>query len=126
MAYQHPRLIERLEERLGMTNAEAREKFADLKRFLYLCAVSAESLAPTEQIDEVWHNFMLYSEDYARFCDTLCGGMIHHRPWNKAEVAASDWSIVQRTRQLAEATYGAELSANWDYAEHPGSCDHGS
>lgn len=126
MSYHHPRLLERLVERLGMDPDEAREKFEDTRRFLYLSGTTAEVLAPTEQIDEVWHNFMLYSKDYAEFCTTHFGSTIHHNPWSKAEVAESDWSVVRRTRELAERVFGAELSANWDYAEHPGSCDQGS
>jgi hypothetical protein len=122
MAYQHPRLLNRLVEKVGMEPASAHEMFEDTKRFLYLCAVVDEPLAPTEQIDEVWHNFILYTRDYATFCQSHFGFMIHHVPWNKAEVAQSDGTIVKRTRAAAEAVFGPSLSSHWEYAEHPGSC----
>ena len=126
MSYQHPWLLARLVERVGLDAVVAQELFDETKRFLYLCAVSDQPLAPTARIDEVWHNFMLYSEDYAEFCDSQFGFMIHHRPWSKAEVAASDWSIVHRTRKLAESVFGANLSKDWDYVAHPASCGTGN
>jgi hypothetical protein len=102
MSYRHSRLLTRLHEKVGMDEINARERFEDTKRFLYLCAISEEPLAPTEQIDEVWHNFILYTRDYVDFCDTHFGFFLHHIPWSKAEVAQSDGSIVRKTREFAE------------------------
>jgi hypothetical protein len=126
MAYEHPRLLTRLEEKVGMDASTARETFEDVKRFLYLCAIANEPLAPTEQIDEVWHNFILYTQDYATFCQTHFGFPIQHVPWNNSEVADSDGSIVRRTRENAERVFGQSLSANWEYKTHPGSCGYGT
>jgi hypothetical protein len=126
MAYQHPQLLTRLEERIGLDIAVARQLFEETKRFLYLCATSDSPMAPTARIDEVWHNFMLYSEDYTQFCESQFGFVIHHRPWSNAEVAASDWSIVHRTRRRAEDVFGPDLSSDWDYAVHPASCGTGN
>jgi hypothetical protein len=30
--------------------------------------------------DSIWHNFILYTEDYAEFCDKVAGRFIHHQP----------------------------------------------
>ena len=125
-SYQHPQLLTRLVEKVGMDADSARVLFEETKRFLYLCAITDQPLAPTALIDEVWHHFMLYSEDYAAFCNDKFGFMINHRPWSNAEVAASDWSIVRRTRKLAEDVFGEDLSSNWDYTVHPASCGTGN
>jgi hypothetical protein len=31
-------------------------------------------------LDEMWHAFILHTEDYGAFCDRYFGRMIHHRP----------------------------------------------
>lgn len=122
MAYEHPRLLTRLIEKVGLDPESARTTFEDMKRFLYLCAISDEPHAPTEQIDEVWHNFILFTRDYAAFCLEHFGFVVHHVPWSKAEVGQSDGTIVRRTREAAERVFGTDLSSNWEYAAHPGSC----
>ena len=31
-------------------------------------------------VDEVWHNFILFTYEYANFCNELIGGYVHHVP----------------------------------------------
>lgn len=126
-AYEHPNLIERMVEKEGMEKEDAVALFGDLKRFLYLCMRNdtQKPLAPTEMIDTIWHNFILFTEDYRKFCEKYFNGFIHHRPLTSAEVSASDGSMVRNTREFAELMLGADLSENWQYFQHPGSCGFG-
>jgi hypothetical protein len=48
--------------------------------FLGTCARSAEPLAPSEVVDIGWHTFLLYTREYADFCDRVAGRFIHHEP----------------------------------------------
>ncbi|AKP72715.2 hypothetical protein Psal006b_00584 [Piscirickettsia salmonis] len=52
------------------------------KRFLYLLVKyrGKKSLVPTKEIDEFWHNHILYTERYMADCQALVGGYIHHHP----------------------------------------------
>jgi hypothetical protein len=49
--------------------------------FLGACASDhAEPLVPSELVDIGWHTFILYTQDYADFCDRVAGRFIHHTP----------------------------------------------
>lgn len=65
----------------------AAETLLELKRWFTLCALHPEKTYATGgQVDELWHTFILFTKDYARFCHDLTGGFIHHVP----EVASGD------------------------------------
>lgn len=46
---------------------------------LLLCALSGESVAPSNRVDLAWHEMMLFTRWYKSFCDSI-GGFIHHDP----------------------------------------------
>ena len=35
---------------------------------------------PSQVADELWHEFILYTKEYARFCDKAFGHFMHHTP----------------------------------------------
>jgi len=115
LAYQHPTLILRLHDKLGMSEHEAKELFDDLKRFLFLCATHREKLGPTDRIDEAWHNFILFTKDYRNFCNRLLGKFIEHVPITQAARSSKDGGTMRTTSRLARQAFGEELSSNWQY-----------
>ena len=51
------------------------------KRFLWLMVkYHDEGLVPTRDIDEFWHNHILYTQEYTKDCHALLGRYIHHKP----------------------------------------------
>lgn len=50
--------------------------------FLLLCAIktSNQPYSPSEMVDIGWHTFILYTREYAQFCDQIAGHFIHHSP----------------------------------------------
>lgn len=65
---------------LRMSDKTSHECFEELKRYLITKALHPElRLAPSSLVDEAWHLFIIFTEDYFAFCD-LVGGYIHHRP----------------------------------------------
>jgi hypothetical protein len=49
--------------------------------FLKLCAEDASgSYGPSELVDIGWHTFILYTREYAEFCQRVAGRFIHHAP----------------------------------------------
>ncbi len=56
--------------------------------FLKLCAeYPEEKFAPSKMVDVGWHTFILYTKEYADFCEKTAGYFIHHAP-NDREVKA--------------------------------------
>jgi hypothetical protein len=48
--------------------------------FLGACAVATAPIGPSDLVDIGWHTFILYTREYAQFCDQLAGRFIHHVP----------------------------------------------
>ncbi len=52
-----------------------------LKLELYFKEVMEKSVAiPTQEVDEVWHNFILHTRIYREYCLKYYGKFIHHNP----------------------------------------------
>ncbi|QTN29552.1 hypothetical protein HZ993_06965 [Rhodoferax sp. AJA081-3] len=59
----------------------AAETLLELKRWFTLCALHPEKTYATGgQVDAMWHTFILFTKDYARFCQEIAGTFIHHSP----------------------------------------------
>jgi hypothetical protein len=96
LAYRNPGVVRRYCREHAATQQEAEEVFRETLKWLYLCYRSAtdgpEGFACTmlpeiEKIDWMWHTFLLFTRDYAEFCERYFGMFLHHVP-NEAEDAA--------------------------------------
>jgi hypothetical protein len=94
LAYRHDGVMRRYVQEHQASPEEAAEVFQEMLKYLYLsyraatsepenfgCVVSDE----IEKIDWMWHMFLLFTIDYAEFCDCYFGFFLHHVP-NEAEV----------------------------------------
>lgn len=81
MAYEAPPLLlERFAKRYSISESEAGEGFDEVKKYLLLCAkVEGNPFPPGGYVDDMWHEFILFSLDYEKFCETL-GCYISHVP----------------------------------------------
>ena len=109
--YQHQVLLNKLQAELGITLTEAAVLFEDVKRFLALCVSTPQPLAPTKALDQGWHAFILFTNDYSSFCKQYCGHYVHHEPEDPL-APVKDYETVPRTRKLANIVFG-DLSPNW-------------
>jgi hypothetical protein len=93
LSYQHPDLLKRFQKDFDATPEVADAVFADLMRFLYLghrnLTLIQQGLEtdyvvaiypPLLAIDDMWHTFILFTRDYAEFCQNHFGYFIHHQP----------------------------------------------
>ncbi len=118
LAYRNDAVVARLEEELSLAAQDARILFDDVKRFLWLGAVTPRPIAPPPKIDDGWHLFILFTEDYAGFCHRYFGCFRHHRP-RRPDDAPDGGAAVRRTVEAIRERFGGpdSLSANWRYAE---------
>ena len=80
MSYQHRNLLRRMINKYGWSEPQAKKAFAEMKRFLSAAAVAPKPISPSETVDEIWHNFILFTKDYSEFCNKFFGKFIHHTP----------------------------------------------
>lgn len=87
--------------------------------FLKACGLKgAEArLSPSIQVDPGWHAFLLYTRDYAEFCERIAGRFIHHRPiWDR------DISSGAALARTIEAIHQTGLTVDNELWEAPESC----
>ena len=70
-----------LQDGLFRSRKEYLEAFTEVKKFLWLCAANDRSYPMMSRgIDELWHQFILFTVEYHNFCDRYFGQYIHHAP----------------------------------------------
>ncbi len=114
MAYQNNDVVNRIRQELKVSEEEANQLFTDLKRFLWLAAVTPPNTVPTPRIDEAWHCFVLYTKDYADFCDTYFGGFLHHAP-QRVDEKRLEHPDLFATINAMHQEFGGIPSVNWHY-----------
>lgn len=80
--------------RLGRENGWSHEQtmaaIEEYKKFIYLICVSPSPLTPSEVVDQVWHQHLLYTRSYwTGLCEGVLGRPIHHEPTKGGEAQAS-------------------------------------
>jgi hypothetical protein len=91
MSYDMTDVMARYAEKTRLPPDVLKEHEREIKRFLALSAANPGKYGMRGPLDELWHTFIIFTSSYARFCQRLGGGFIHHRPEppKKARVPAS-------------------------------------
>jgi hypothetical protein len=113
LSYQHPDLIARFVEEHHVPESYAQELFAETKKWLWLCNTNSLEGAKAPLIiypfmgalDEMWHSFILFSKDYATFCNDFFGEFIHHSPTPAREKAQHRDRLAADEEGLKEETH---------------------
>jgi hypothetical protein len=126
MLYRNPALVRYFAIEHGLKPVEAEELFADLKRWLWLCA-NKDQAGPLSLFDEMrvvdlfWHTFLMFTGDYLEFCERYFGSPILHQPEPHqdgqeaaAEQEAGDSLAEMRaTIQQVNRQLGPEVATRW-------------
>ncbi len=107
-----------------MSPKEAKDGVVELLKFLYLCANNNSVLTPSLRVDALWHEFILFSRSYTRFCDSHFSQYIHHEPSDSPNDEVHQY---QHTLQLYLKQFGKLNTDFWASAgiceKHCGSCE---
>lgn len=76
----HDGVLQKYADKYGVTIDEARELFEEMKKFLYICSINPKMSTPSIPVDNMWHQFILWTKDYANYCQENFGKFIHHFP----------------------------------------------
>jgi len=84
--YSNENVLFRFSNRYRIPEEEIRDLFQETKKFIAICTepniyVNDDLLI----IDEMWHNFILFTPAYAEFCQQFFQRFIHHIPMGKHE-----------------------------------------
>jgi hypothetical protein len=126
LAYRHPAVVRRYAKEHGATLGEAEAVFQETLKWLYLCyrgiiagpeSVGCPMTPEIAQLDEMWHTFMLFTRDYADFCERYFGFFLHHVPNEDEEETPEDPQTVraqlERHFGLVYDVLGEETLQSW-------------
>lgn len=75
------RLVNRIAKDESMERHLAERAMDQALAFLTLCARAPKvGYSPSPLVDIGWHTFILYTKEYASFCEQVAGRFIHHEP----------------------------------------------
>lgn len=73
----------------------------EYKKFIFLICISNEPLTPSDEIDQVWHLHLLYTESYwIELCEQTINRQIHHGPTKGKEEQSRFGDQYQHTLDL--------------------------
>ena len=94
----------------ALTPEQREQVFAGLREYFHLCNDAGRNMVamPSQVVDDAWHEFILFTRQYRRFCDRAFGRFLHHTP---AEAMASPTVAqdgIKRAWRLACAREGID------------------
>jgi len=103
----------RLAAENGWPSAYARAAIEEYRRFCYLAMTAGHTVVPSDEIDQVWHLHLLYSERYWNdFCGNVLGRPFHHVPaLGGAEDADRHRRLYAKTLSSYEKAFGTRPPA---------------
>src|SRR5262245_48977238 len=110
LAYRHPGVVRRYAREQHVSREEAEEVFREMLKWLYLCGrglredVACAMTAEIARLDEMWHTFLMFTRDYADFCERYFGFFLHHVP-NEDEEEVSE-GRAETVREQFERQFG--------------------
>lgn len=74
------RLVTRIAAEHNLSSEYADRIMSQTLAFLAACAFTGRPLTPSATVDIGWHAFILFTREYAEFCQRVAGRFLHHVP----------------------------------------------
>lgn len=125
LAYRNDDVVDGLLRSLSITKDEAESLFREGLKWLWYCNhPDTRNFRSIDSclliIDEVWHTFILYTNDYSKFCWHYFGHFIHHQPTTPDEIARQNeigkeqkHQTKRRQMELMYEILGKETFIRW-------------
>jgi hypothetical protein len=118
--FEAPYLIEKLlKDHVVDSAEEANALFTEVKRYLVLNQIDRTKAWKmySLRVDEVWHQFVLFTVEYSSFCDKYFGHYAHHAPSNAPDPGFGHRAPEATFAEFADRyleMFGTELPNVWD------------
>lgn len=76
----------------GLSMEIAQDHRHEMLRFLALCGTATQHgkfYGMTGAVDELWHTFVIFTREYAAFCDAVAGRFLHHVPEVEGQMSSN-------------------------------------
>ena len=82
---------------LSIKHKHDKMSFPENKSLDFICGIHSEM----KDIDDMWHTFLLFTQDYLSFCMQYLGGFFHHCPVTKKEQISTEAFELDLSRFLS-------------------------
>lgn len=97
LQYENEYVIKRYMHDFKKSKAYSKKTFKELLKFLWLARrahsrkdrVACSMYEGMIDVDNMWHTFIIFTEDYTSFCKKYFGEYLHHRPNNNSSRKAT-------------------------------------
>ena len=98
---------DRLARENGWTIDYSVRAILEYKKFIFLLTLSNHPLTPSDQVDQVWHLHLLYTQSYwDNFCHNILKQKIHHGPTKGGATEKDKYTNwYEKTKELYVATF---------------------
>lgn len=100
-SYAHSVRSRVIEAHPELTEQEYDWRWHELKRYFMLCAIMNRVPMFSSDMDELWHEMLMFTREYQQFSEAFFGRMLHHAPHSGGsqpmpeERAWFDWLYVE-------------------------------
>jgi len=105
IAYRNEDVLFRFSNMYDMSSDVVSDLFQETKKFIAI-AVNPNVYINEDLliIDEMWHNFILFTPVYAKFCERFFGRFVHHIPTSK-KTREAHWMLVEEDPESARKEF---------------------
>jgi len=93
-----------------------RKAILEYKKFMYLAGTSDFMVSPSEIVDTVWHQHLIFTKSYADFCEVVGKNIQHIPSTHNREDFEKFNQAKERTKKLYASTFGQQPPEIWEYA----------
>ncbi|MEM6830861.1 MAG: hypothetical protein AAF551_10135, partial [Bacteroidota bacterium] len=79
----------------------------EYKKFMFLICLSEHPLTPSDQVDQVWHLHLIYTESYwTDFCKNTLNRLVQHGPTKGGEAEKTKYNNwYEATKERYQSTF---------------------
>ncbi|MEE3040439.1 MAG: hypothetical protein VX948_06235 [Candidatus Latescibacterota bacterium] len=82
----------------SLSASDVEKVFDGLRQFFLIAHYAKKEVTmPSRLIDDAWHQFILFTDEYSRFCSGAFGKLFHHRPYTNDQDLKSHKRTVRET-----------------------------
>lgn len=99
--------IDRLARENGWKMEFALRVILEYKKFMFLICIADHPCTPSDQVDQVWHLHLLYTESYWEdFCEKTLNRKVHHGPTKGGSQERLKYNnLYELTKELYQKTF---------------------
>ena len=94
-----------------------KKAIAEYKKFMYLAGTSDFMVSPSEIVDVVWHQHLIFTSSYSEFCKVIGKNIQHVPSTHNKEDYEKFKQAKERTKKLYNETFGEQPREIWDYSD---------